>query len=365
MGEPAGRRLAASGDRPVDLSIVIPCHDDGDFLLEAVESAERSAPERAELVIVDDGSREARTLAVLADLRRLGYRVIAQENAGLAAARNRGIREARGRYLLPLDADNRLCPGFPAAAAAVLDAAPEVGVVYGDREEFGLRSGRVPVQEFDLDGLLRSNFIDACAVFRRAVWEEGGGYDGAMPAQGWEDWDLWIGAAERGWRFHRLPGVTFEYRVRPGSMASRLTRAEVGEPLRLYMIDKHYDLYRRRLPTLLTAQHQVEDVRAELAAAVAERDRERAERDGLAAERDQLTVERDGLEAERERLATECAARAAELLSAGAERGRLEGERDRLYAELAAYRRQVSFMEGTRAWRLRELALRLLRRLKR
>jgi GT2 family glycosyltransferase len=354
-----GRRLAASGDRPVDLSIVIPCHDDGELLIEAVASAERSAPEESELLIVNDGSRETRTLEVLAILRAAGYSVIDQENAGLAAARNRGIAAAHGRYLLPLDADNRLRPGFPGEAVRVLDAAPEVGVVYGDRQEFGIRSGRVPVPELDLDGLLRSNYIDACAVLRREVWEQCGGYDGTMPAMGWEDWDLWIGAAERGWRFHRLPGVTFEYRVRPGSMASRLLRAEFGEPLRLYMIDKHYDLYRRRLPTLLTAQHQVADVRAQLAAVTAEREAARAERDGLAAERDRLAAQRDGLAAESAELGERLEKATDDLARAGRERERLEGERDRLYAELAAYQRRVEFMEGTRGWRVREWILRL------
>ena len=123
---------------------MIPCYDLGELLVEAVASAERSAPERCELIVVNDGSRQPRTLEILGVLRDAGYRVLDQPNAGLAAARNRGIREARGRCILPLDADNRLLPGFPAAALRVLDAEPEVGVVYGDRLDFGLRSGRSP-----------------------------------------------------------------------------------------------------------------------------------------------------------------------------------------------------------------------------
>jgi glycosyltransferase involved in cell wall biosynthesis len=333
-----GRRLVARPERPVDLSIVVPCHDDGAFLAEAVESAERSAPDGAELVIVDDGSTDEPTLSRLAALRRAGYRVIDQENAGLAAARNRGIAASRGRYLLPLDADNRLLPDFAAAAVAVLESEPGVGVVYGDRVEFGARSGRVEVPELDLDSLLRANSIDACAVLRREVWEQCGGYDPAMPAMGWEDWDLWIGAAERGWGFRRLPLPAFEYRVRPGSMASRLHDAEVGVPLRLYMFDKHRELYRRRLPQLLTAQHLTIQVEADRARIAAERDRIEAERRALAAER-------EGLLAERERLQADLASR--------------EAERAELSAALADCRRHVGFMEGTRAWRLRGLLLRL------
>src|SRR5262249_49508618 len=159
----------------------------------------------------------------------------------------------------------------PAAALSVLDAAPEVGVVYGDRQEFGSRKGRIEVSEFDLDGLLRANYIDACAVLRREVCEQCGGYDEAMRL-GWEDRDLSLAPADPGWRFHRLPSLALDYGVRPSSMTSRLHQAEVGVPLRLHMIDKHHHLYRRRLPELLTAQHDAAQARAQLAAAAAERD---------------------------------------------------------------------------------------------
>ena len=310
------------------LSIVIPCYDMGELLLEAVASVERNVPEPYELIVVDDGSRQERTEAVLASLRRAGYTVLHEENAGLAAARNLGVAAARGRHVLPLDADNRLLPGFAAAALRVLDADSAVGVVYGGRVEFGARTQQVEVPEFDLDSLLRANFIDACAVFRREVWEQCGGYDAAMPAMGWEDWDLWIGAAERGWAFRRLPAMTFEYRVRPGSMASRLHTAEVGVPLRLYMIDKHRELYRQRLPQLLTAQHRTAEAETELAR--------------VAATHDRLVAELSGA---RQPLETELAS--------------VEAERDRLYGELDSWRRRVAFMEGTRAWRLRRWILKL------
>ena len=142
--------------------------------------------------------------------------MIEQAHAGLSAARNRGIAASAGDYFLPLDADNRLLPGFAAEAVALLDADSAAGVVYGDRREFGARSGDVAVPEFDLPRMLGSNYIDACAVVRREVWSDVGGYDVAF--HDWEDWDFWLGAAARGWRFIRIPRPTFEYRVRPDSM---------------------------------------------------------------------------------------------------------------------------------------------------
>jgi GT2 family glycosyltransferase len=220
---PARTRLARpdAGDAgPIDVSVITPCFNQGTLLLEAIASVERTAPERCELVIVNDGSTEPRTLAVLARLKALGYYVHDQENRGLSAARNAAIAMARGRYILPLDDDNRLRPRFIADAVAALDAEAAVGVVYGDRQDFGLRNGTVTVPEIDLRGMLEVNHIDACAVFRREIWAECGGYDASLSPL--EDYDLWLSALARGWKFRRLPYVTFDYRVRPASLLAQI-----------------------------------------------------------------------------------------------------------------------------------------------
>jgi glycosyltransferase involved in cell wall biosynthesis len=235
-----------AGEHPVALSIVIPCYNDRDFLLDAVASVERHALDGSELILVNDGSTEPRTLQILRSLRLLGYAVVDQENAGLSAARNTGVRVARGRYVLPLDADNRIRPGFLEAAVTCLESRPEVGVVYGDRELFGWRSGRVRVAEFDLETMLRSNYIDACAVYRREVWNDSGGYDTNLT--GLEDWDFWIGAAKHGWRFHHLGEAAFDYRVRPGSLVEESLRPKVLERLLSHIHRKHEEVFRANLP---------------------------------------------------------------------------------------------------------------------
>ncbi len=218
------------------LSIVIPCYNDGDYLIDAVASAERNAP-AAELIIVDDGSTQPRTIEVLVALRAAGHRVLEQPHAGVSAARNAGIAASGGDYLLPLDADNRLLPGFVAEAIALLDRDPAAGVVYGDRREFGARSGDIAVPDFDLPRLLWSNYVDTCAVMRREVWTSIGGYDVAFTD--WEDWDFCLGAAERGWRFIHLPRPAFEYRVRPDSMLHRFMRGDQYESTLRRVYDKH------------------------------------------------------------------------------------------------------------------------------
>jgi hypothetical protein len=238
------------------ISIVIPCFNDGAFLGDAIASVERTVTIPYELTIVDDGSDERQTQEIVRELERAGYRVLTLEHRGLAHARNRGIAQAQCDVVLPLDADNRLRTGFVEAALDVLARNSDVVAVYGDRYEFGQRSGRVEVGVPDLDRLLCGNYIDACAVIRRDAWRACGGYDEAMPVQGHEDWELWLSMLERGFTLQRLGMVAFDYRVRPDSMLSR-TSPDVQAAIERYVLAKHAPFYlthlRRQVDRLAAA----------------------------------------------------------------------------------------------------------------
>ena len=247
-GEPLPSSLAAPpAAKNPQVAIVISSFNDGEFLLEAIASVERAVSAPYELIIVNDGSFDPHTINVLACLRRAGYRIIDQENSGLGSARNRGIREANCDIFLPLDGDNRVRPGFVEAALDVLARDPSIVAVYGDRREFGLRSGRVTVGVPDLNRLLCGNYIDACAVIRLEAWRACGGYDSQMPVQGPEDWDLWLSMLERGFTLHRLDMETFDYRVRPESMLSTIERPEVRAAIERYVLAKHAPFYLQHL----------------------------------------------------------------------------------------------------------------------
>ena len=93
----------------VKVSIVVTCYDLGAYLVEALESIPRdSALGPVEVVVVDDGSKDPLTRAVVDGLDRQRFKVIVQPNMGLAKARNNGVAHASGQYIIPLDADNRL-----------------------------------------------------------------------------------------------------------------------------------------------------------------------------------------------------------------------------------------------------------------
>ena len=242
-----------------DVSIIIPCYNDGHFLREAIASVElaRTSSLR-EVIIVDDGSTEPATLEVLLDLGKAGYSVIQQPNRGPGAARNTGIRSAGGQYILPVDSDNRIRKVYLTEGIDLLEAEATVGVVYGDAQYFGEKTGRWNVAEFDLLQLVLRNFIDNCAVFRKSLWEEIGGYDEKI-FMGWEDWDFWLRAALRGWRFIHLEEIAFDYRVRTGSRLS-VADKQASENCR-YMFSKKelagIGLLRPELLTLRSELHRL------------------------------------------------------------------------------------------------------------
>lgn len=161
------------------LSIIIPCYNHGKFIEEALESLRGiDASLSWEALIIDDGSTDPLTQKIIHQLQEdPGYRVIVQENQGVCHARNRGIEQARGKYILPLDADNRIYGTYPKIAIERMEAQPEIDIVYGQGQYMGSRSGPLRQPPFHLQALMLDNYIDVCAVFRRAVWESTGGFD--------------------------------------------------------------------------------------------------------------------------------------------------------------------------------------------
>lgn len=230
-------------DRPA-VSIIIPCFNDGKFLVESVGSAERCQSETREIIVVNDGSTDEETLSILKEVESRGHQVTHQRNCGLASARNHGVGLAHGRYILPLDADNRVRPEYLEKGIEILDQRPEIDVVYGDAQLFGSKTGRLFVPEFNLCRLLEWNYIDACALFRRSAWLRCGMYDEKMPSMGYEDWDLWCRIALSGGQFHHINEVLYEYRTRPGSMSSGM-----GDPERVAAIMRH--IRAKRLETTI------------------------------------------------------------------------------------------------------------------
>src|SRR5205809_2130142 len=139
------------------VSIVIPCYNHGAMLREALASVEQVRNANLlEVIVVDDGSSEAETTRILNEVAEAGYRVVHQPNRGVGAARNAGIRLAKGEFILPLDSDNRLRDIYLNEAVSLLKHNRTTGVIYTDIEYFGETSCAVDVPEFDLLSLIRA-----------------------------------------------------------------------------------------------------------------------------------------------------------------------------------------------------------------
>jgi FkbM family methyltransferase len=190
------------------VSVVIPCHDMAATLADAVGSVRASDFDGpVEIVVVDDGSTDAS-----ADVARaLGVRLVQRPASGHPGhARNAGFASAVGEYVLPLDADDRIDPGFLTATVAALDAHPHAGFAYGEQRDFGGATGYHATPPYDFSALPTKNFLGSATLVRHVAWSAVGGYD---PTLGYEDWDLWIALGHAGWHGVKAPGAVFEHRV--------------------------------------------------------------------------------------------------------------------------------------------------------
>jgi glycosyltransferase involved in cell wall biosynthesis len=194
------------------VSVVVTCYNYGRYLDEAVQSVFDQTHRDLEILIVNDGSTDnTRDVADALAQRDVRVRVIHQANSGQPAiSRNNGIAAARGELILCLDADDKLAPAMIEECLRLLDADPALAIAYTDRADFGLIEQIVTAGEYDFAELKDHNLISYCALYRRQVWQDVGGY--RTNVKGCEDWDFWVAAGARGYRGRRLAQPLFCYR---------------------------------------------------------------------------------------------------------------------------------------------------------
>lgn len=222
------------------VSIVIPCYNQGQFVEAALVSVFEQEFESWEVVIVDDGSTDPETVAVLAGLDLPRVRIIRQGNAGLPAARNAGIRASRGEYIVPLDADDELLPDYLSRMVETLDAAPDAAFAHCWAELFGDVNWVWATRPYNPYTELLSNSVLQTAMMRRAAWDEVGGYDETMTV-GNEDWDMWLRYQVAGWGNRQIREPLYRYRKQGISMS--VANEAAFEEGRRRIVDRHPTLY--------------------------------------------------------------------------------------------------------------------------
>jgi len=221
------------------VDVIVPCFNAEQTVAAALASV-IGQPGVAEIVAVDDGSTDG-TLAVLREYEP-AIRVLTGPNAGVSAARNRGIAQSKAPWLLFLDADDLLVPGTVVRRLALI-ADSQRDVVLSQWREFLDADSAMPddgvLCEVDWAMLARDAEI-ACAtrvwatpaaiLYPRALVERIGGFRTDLPVV--EDARLLFDAAAHGAVFKRLDEVGALYRVRPGSLSR-------GDPVRFWLAALH------------------------------------------------------------------------------------------------------------------------------
>lgn len=183
-----------------DLSVVIPAHNGERFIAQAVRSAQHQTPPPAEIIIVDDGSTDG-TASVVKELP--GVRYVHQAKGGPAAARNHGVRLARGRLLAFLDADDRWTEDKTAIQLELLgrDRATEIVIGHSQRVILTEWQGDEPVYRSVGEPVFYLHL--GSALFRRPSFDRVGWFDERLLMG--EDVDWYLRAKELGVRirFHR------------------------------------------------------------------------------------------------------------------------------------------------------------------
>lgn len=222
------------------VSVVIPCFNHGVYLLEAINSVLDSTYSELEIIIVDDGSTDNSgevAREIVSKHENIFY--IYQKNQGLSAARNRGIKEARGEFILPLDADDKISSQYIEQAFKVLKNDQGMKVVYCKAEFFGRKCESWDLKKFSLKDLAYSNMIFCCALFRKVDWKNAGGYSSELIG-GWEDWEFWISMLKNGGNVFQLDFVGFYYRIHQYSMRKSMTK-EIKKFTVNFINHKHHD----------------------------------------------------------------------------------------------------------------------------
>lgn len=237
------------------VSVVIPCFNQGMFVDEAVDSVLGQTFQDFEIIIVNDGSTDKETNLLLANYQRPKTRVVHTSNRGVASARNCGIAESEGEYILPLDADDRIGPCYLERAVKILDEDQRIGIVYCHAEFFGDRHGRWFLPDYSLKEMLLYNVIFCSAVFRKSDWEKVGGYKFNMDI-GLEDWDFWLSLIEAGAKVYKIPEVLFYYRIKN---VSRTKSIDFDKQVDMHMqiVMNHKDLYAQNIRPLLSLYYRI------------------------------------------------------------------------------------------------------------
>lgn len=233
INEVSTTKGANSQMTPPSVSVVLPVHNGGDYLQEAIDSILNQTFKDFELLIIDDGSDDgSRDLAEEYSRRDRRIRVISLDRVGLTEALNIGIDSSAAPLIARMDADDKAHPNRLDRQVAYLTQNPDVAVVGSHARMIGPTGkvvgkstlGPTSLEEYQAQRAeVRVNFLHPTVMFRKHVVQAAGGYSAEYIAG--EDYELWNRLADN----HQMLTITdslLDYRVHPNATGTKMMRAQ-------------------------------------------------------------------------------------------------------------------------------------------
>jgi glycosyltransferase involved in cell wall biosynthesis len=232
------------------VSIIIPCYNDWQYVGQSIDSALNQTYSNIEVIVVDDGS-DVRTKTVLKQFEAKITKLIIQENKGQSTARNVGIREAKGSYILVLDSDDFFEPSFCTKALSIFTDDPSVklvscfaNLIFKDSNNAVFR----PVGG-NIENFLFYNAALGTSIFKKSDWSFCGGYDEDM-INGMEDWEFFIRLLKDGGTTEIIQEPLYNYRKRNDSTTTIANKKKYE--LFKYIYLKHQELYKNNFDLFIS-----------------------------------------------------------------------------------------------------------------
>ena len=246
-------------ENPVLVSVIIPCYNQGEFIEECLISVFSSTHKHIEVIVINDGSTD-NSLEIITSLNtKYNFILFDQINSGPSIARNNGILISKGKYILPLDADDKIGSSYIENAVIQLETSAEIGIVYCKSEFFGEKKGEWKLPKYSFEKILTQNLIFNCALFRRKDYDKTLGYNPNMK-EGWEDWDFWLTLIELGLEVERIEQTGFYYRIRNNSRERNLDNEKVSR-LRKQIYINHLDLYFKHFNNPINQYFEIQNLK--------------------------------------------------------------------------------------------------------
>lgn len=230
------------------VSIIVPCYNQAQYLDEALQSVFQQTYMNWECIIVNDGSPDNTELVAKEWVEKDNRFVyLFQENMGICSARNLGITYAKGKFILPLDGDDKIANEYLRLGINEFNADESLALVYANAAFFGASTGVWNLANFEFKNFLLHNCIYCSAIFKKEDFFKVGGYDAAMK-YGLEDWEFWISILS----LYEIPKVKkmeylgFFYRIKEKSRNAVLfDDADKEAQMMSIICRKHYLVYEK------------------------------------------------------------------------------------------------------------------------